>query len=417
MIFETFESPFCTNGPVDPEMFKGRHENVRDVLKYIPTVINQGKLYHFFITGKRGMGKTSFVKYLSKEVEDTYQMIPIYINNDGNNTIESLVSGIMGQIINEVKKENLGDKVLSFISTNFDEIKLGSAKFKFNHDIVENTRDNFSNFLINVCDELYDNKKGLFIVIDDMNGLSEDPNFTSWYKSFTETIDFARCHTPIVFLFVSYLETFDKLTDINPSFSRIFKLIKIDEFYSEDMEDFFIDSFENYGVKFRDDGSLDQMVYFAWGMPLAMQQIGESVYWNLEHEYIDLNTVNKGIINAGYEIGDKQIRTKLNKIKSNHYENILIKLGEHECIHFKRSNAIKFLNNSEKKVFDDFLKRMKDLNIINSIGKENSGEYEFSNRLYFVYFLIIGKMKKILIQALNDGKISKREFDKYYVGI
>ena len=152
-------------------------------------------------------------------------------------------------------------------------------------------------------------------------------------------------------------------------------------------------------------------------MPLAMQQIGESVYWNLEHEYIDLNTVNKGIINAGYEIGDKQIRTKLNKIKSNHYENILIKLGEHECIQFKRSKAIKFLNDSEQKVFDDFLKRMKDLNIINSIGKENSGEYEFSNRLYFVYFLIVGKMKKILIQALNDGEISKREFDKYYVGL
>ena len=65
----------------------------------------------------------------------------------------------------------------------------------------------------------------------------------------------------IVFLFVSYLETFDKLTDINPSFSRIFKLIKIDEFYPEDMEDFFIDSFESYGVKFRDDGSLNQMIF------------------------------------------------------------------------------------------------------------------------------------------------------------
>ena len=263
MILEKFESPFCTNGPVDPEMFKGRHENIRDVLKYIPTVINQGKLYHFFITGKRGMGKTSFVKYLSKEVEDNYQMIPIYINNDGNNTVESLVSGIMEEIINEVKKENLGDKILSFISNNFDEIKLGPTKFKFNHDLVENTHDDFSNFLINVCNELYDNKKGLFIVIDDINELTDDPNFTSWYKSFTEKIDFARCHTPIVFLFVSYLETFDKLTDINPSFSRIFKLIKIDEFYSEDMEDFFIDSFENYGVKFRDDDSLNQMIYFA----------------------------------------------------------------------------------------------------------------------------------------------------------
>ena len=416
MLFERFDSPFYTSGPVDPERFKGRDDNVRDVLKFIPSVINQGRLYHFFVTGKRGMGKTSFVKYLSKQVEDNYHMVPIYVNNDGGNSIESLVNGIMDEIIKEVKKENLSEKILSFFTSNIDEINVGATKFKFNHEVVENTTNNFSDFLINVCDDLYENKNGLFIVIDDMNGLSDDPHFTSWYKSFTETIDFARCHTPIVFVFVSYLKTFDKLTDINPSFSRVFKLIKIDEFYSEDMKEFFIDSFAEYGIKFKDKDSLNQMIFFSWGMPLAMQQIGESIYWNLEDEYIDLNSVNKGIINAGYEIGDKQIRNKLNKIKSNHYENILIKLGQNECIQFKRSDVLKFLDNSEKKVFDDFLKRMKELNIINSMGRDNSGEYEFSNRLYFVYFLIIGKMKKFLIQALNDGKISKREFDKYYVG-
>ena len=415
MFYEKFDSPFYTSGPVNPENFKGRENNVNNVLKFIPSVINQGRLYHFFVTGKKGMGKTSFVKYISKQVEDNYHMLPIYVNNDGGNSIESLVSGIMEEILKEVKKENLGEKIFSFFSNNIDEINLGATKFKFNHDVVENTRKNFSDFLINVCEELYDNKTGLFIVIDDMNGLSDDPHFTSWYKSFTETIDFARSHTPIVFLFVSYLETFDKLTDINPSFSRVFKLIKIDEFYPEEMREFFIDSFEEYGIKFKDEDCLNQMIFFSWGMPLAMQQIGESIYWSLDDKCIDLSTVNKGIINAGYELGDKQIRNKLNKIKSNHYENILIKLGQHECIQFKRSTVLNFLDNSEKKVFDDFLKRMMELDIINSIGRGNSGEYEFSNRLYFVYFLIIGKMKHFLIQALNDGKISKREFDKYYV--
>ena len=44
------------------------------------------------------------------------------------------------------------------------------------------------------------------------------------------------------------------------------------------------------------------------------------------NEYIDLDTVNESIINATFEIGDKQIRQKLNKIKSEYYKNILIKL-------------------------------------------------------------------------------------------
>ena len=69
--------PFETNSPVDPERFKGRKENVRDVLKYMPTVIKR-ETPSFFHNRKKGMGKTSFVNYLSKLVEDNYQMIPIY---------------------------------------------------------------------------------------------------------------------------------------------------------------------------------------------------------------------------------------------------------------------------------------------------------------------------------------------------
>lgn len=46
------------------------------------------------------------------------------------------------------------------------------------------------------------------------------------------------------------------------------------------------------------------------------------------------------------------------------------------------------LSSDENNVFSDCLNRVKELGIIESIGKDNSGEYEFSNRLYFVYFLI-----------------------------
>lgn len=60
---------------------------------------------------------------------------------------------------------------------------------------------------------------------------------------------------------------------------------------------------------------------------------------------------------------------------------------------------------------------MQELDIINPIGFVNSSKYEFSNRLYFVHFLIKGQMRKILIQLLNDGKISKRDFYKYYIEI
>ena len=55
---------------------------------------------------------------------------------------------------------------------------------------------------------------------------------------------------------------------------------------------------------------------------------------------------------------------------------------------FKKGDIFEFLDENEKKVFNAILQRLKELNVIESIGCENSGEYAFVNRLYFAYFLI-----------------------------
>ena len=68
-----------------------------------------------------------------------------------------------------------------------------------------------------------------------------------------------------------------------------------------------------------------------------------------------------------------------------------------------------FLSSDEIRVFDDFLKRMRDLEIIESIGKENSGEYAFVNRLYFVYFLIIAHLGDISKIGMFQDMISNKE--------
>jgi hypothetical protein len=131
------------------------------------------------------------------------------------------------------------------------------------------------------------------------------------------------------------------------------------------------------------------MIYYSCGMPLIMQQIGESVLWNIEEEaIINEKIAIKGILDASIELGNKQIKAKLNKIRSEHYEDILIKLGKHGLMEFQKSEVSAILNDSEKKVLNRFLQRVKELNIIESIGRENSGKYAFVNRLYFAYFLI-----------------------------
>ena len=94
--------------------------------------------------------------------------------------------------------------------------------------------------------------------------------------------------------------------------------------------------------------------------------------------------VVKGIINAANEFANKQIKSILNQIKSPDYENILIKLAGSGRYIFKKSQLKEILNAKEVNKLSDFLIRAKNLGIIESVGRKNSGEDQFTNRLYFM---------------------------------
>lgn len=383
------DTPFEPGRPVSPSNFKGRRNDCIKIIRYIPGVIKSGIPEHFFITGKRGMGKTSFIQYVSRIAEDNFQMIPIHFNNSDGTTIEELILKLIEKLSIEFDKGYWGKKFVDGYLKRIQEIKIAGFGFSLeNQDkLIQDIKGNFSKLLIEIC-ENFENK-GIFFIIDDINGLSDNIEFTNWYKSLFESIQFNEYHVPVVFALISYPKEFDNLCLINESFSRIFKLIEIDKLENDEIEDFFRFSFENMNYTFKDDDALSAMVYYSWGMPLIMQQIGESVLWNiLDNGIIDEKIAIRGISDAAIELGNKQIRGKLRKIRSEHYEDILIKLAKYGAMEFKKSEVIDILNDDEKRVFNSFLQRCKELSIIESIGRENSGEYAFVNRLYFAYFLI-----------------------------
>ena len=224
------------------------------------------------------MGKTSFVKYIANKVEQDFHMLPIYLNNDGRDEIDDLIQNIIEATFKVLDKNSKGQKLIEKFVGHINEIKFTGVgiSLKNKPEIVQNVKNNFQEFLLTIANSL-DDVNGLFIVIDDINGLSYTPDFPNWYKSLSETIDFSENFVPIAFTLVSYKENFDKLTIHNPSFSRIFHLINIDYLEDHDIERFFIGNFNKYNIKFKDDLSLNQMVYYSWGMPLTMQQLVKNV--------------------------------------------------------------------------------------------------------------------------------------------
>lgn len=138
LVFEEFygiwfryrrESPFEPSNPVSPDNFKGRIDTIKKILRYSSKASN-GSVQHFFLTVKRGMGKTSLANYVKNFLENNYDMIGVYVSNKGNHSLESLVNSIIEALINEIPKNSLKDKIKDLIGQ-IDSIEVNNTKVTF----------------------------------------------------------------------------------------------------------------------------------------------------------------------------------------------------------------------------------------------------------------------------------------------
>jgi len=389
-------SPFQPEDPVEPENFEGRKRIIEKNLPYLHQSAN-GYPTHFFIKGKRGTGKTSLAAYLKDIAERKYKMIGIHVLNDGIHDIDSLIKQIIERLLNEIEKETWSDKVISKFKDHINKIDFFGVQIKFNPDkkTINYLKDNFP-FLLNEIISNFEDEKGLFIIIDDINGLSETPDFANWYKSFADTLstNFNK-KLPVTFVLTSYPEIAQKLYDYNPSFNRALKHIDIEGLEDNEIEDFFRKTFNKVNIDISPP-AMDLMVRFSSKLPNMMQEIGNGVFWINNDSIITKTTALKGVIRAGNEIGVKYLQPALdNSIRSERYLTIFKALGDdftHKDLTkeytFRKKDFAPKLNKKEQNAFGDFLSRAKELNIIEYAAAPNTGIYKFTNNLYPIYFFI-----------------------------
>ena len=187
-IEETPDNPFLAGHPIEPDNFFGRKEDVNKITRYFPRVIKNGLPEHFFIIGKKGMGKTSFVKYMAQIVEEDYNMFSLYVNIGGTNSVVELIAKLLDELFEKFSKTAEGKKYVDSFFNRFEKVSFGIS-FNKQPEIVMNVKDHFIEFLKDIHNHL-DDYDGIYIIIDDINGLSETPEFVNWYKALFETLDF-----------------------------------------------------------------------------------------------------------------------------------------------------------------------------------------------------------------------------------
>lgn len=380
-------SPFTPGNPVPVELFVGRSEQIRELIRYVKQT-RSGRAENVFLAGDRGIGKSSLASFLRYYVSTQENMLGIHVFLGRVSTLEGMVRHIFEQILKEAKIQGGLEKVTSFFAKHIKEIGLFGISVSFSPQKaeLEELVTKFPEAISHLLAQMAERKNGLFIVLDDINGLVEKPEFADWYKSFADEVATHYKSFPVFVILTGLPEKRDILSHIQPSLMRIFRVVGIEKLSDEEVRNFLRTAFEKTGIKVQTD-AMDLMVRYSSGLPVLMHEIGDATFWGDEDGVVDVDDAARGVINAAEKVGQKYLDPKVYRaIRSESYRSILRKLGRILIgCHFKKKEVAAKLDDREKRVFDNFLNRMRKLGVIEPDVERGRGAYNFINEIYPLY--------------------------------
>jgi hypothetical protein len=127
-----------------------------------------------------------------------------------------------------------------------------------------------------------------------------------------------------------------------------------------------------------------------------MHEIGDAIFWADKDGIITEKDAFLGITVAAEKVGEKYLDPKVYRaIRSPKYRSILRKFGEIEIPrNFLKRDVEAKLKESDKRVFHNFLRRMRDLGIIETDLERGTGAYKFVNEIYPIYIWMESERSK-----------------------
>ena len=379
-------SPFRPGQPVPIEFFVGRRpeiERLRDMI----TASTQGRFKIGFVSGERGIGKTSLVAFVRHLVERDHDVAGCHVFLGGVQGLQEMLRRTFERILQESIDKSWHQRLMALFGDRVSKVGLFGVSLELNleeRDLSAMERD-FASSVRQLLESIKEHKKSLFLILDDINGLTSSEGFANWLKSTVDEIATAREEIRLCVLVVGLEERRQELVGKQPSLARVFELIDIAPWSNDEVRSFYSDSFRASGADISQEG-LDLLIQFTGGLPVLAHEIGDAVWRTARGPTIEKNEVLKGISTAAEVIGRKLLNPQIfSAIRSERYLSILRKMADKPRIHFRRAELQKLLTDAEKKGLDSFLRRMTNLGALEK-DPEVRGGYRFPNLLHALYF-------------------------------
>jgi type II secretory pathway predicted ATPase ExeA len=388
-------SPFTPGVPVPIEFFVGREREVTDIVTRVRKSLAQKSLERIFIVGERGIGKSSLCRYALRIAEDKDDVLGLHVFLGGVATLEEMIRRIFERLLQESQDRNWFDSVKSFLGNHVREVGLFGIKLEFEapqHDLRQAV-NNFAPTLRNLLKSLSGQRKGLMIVLDDLNGLAGSAEFANWLKSLVDEIATAREPLPLTLVLVGLPDRRRQLIEKQQSLDRVFDLVEIRRFNADETRQFYQQAFDKVHVAV-DDAAHKVLWQYSGGYPAFLHEIGDAAFKVDTDNQISFVDAIVGVLSAVEIIGKKYIEPRvLDAIWSTRYRSIMKKFADRDS-RFSKADLAGRCSSQEAKVLNNFLQKMKQLGVIRQDPALGQGPYEFTSELYLLFFCLQAAKEK-----------------------
>ncbi len=385
-------SPFRPGHPVPIEFFVGRSSEI-ERLRGMVRRSAQGGLSVGFVTGERGIGKSSLGAFVRHLVEQDDDAVGCHVYLGGADGVPEMLRQVFHRLLNESIDKPWHQQLLGFLGNRVQRAGLFgiTLDLKLSDDDLTCLARDFVPSIKSLLGSLPKPKQSIFLVLDDINGLARSEAFANWLKSSVDEFATSAPEARICILVVGLEERRRELVASQPSLARVFELIDIAPWSTEEASEFYRRSFRRVGAEISG-SDVRTLVRYTGGMPVLAHEIGDAVWRTASARKIGSKDVLRGIVVAAGVIGSKLLEPGIfSALQSERYRSILRQIADSPQIadfprmRFRRSEVLERLTGRDRRALDNFLRRMKELGAIEA-DPELRGGYRFPNRLHALYF-------------------------------
>ncbi|MCZ6750943.1 MAG: hypothetical protein O7E51_03845 [Acidobacteria bacterium] len=226
--------------------------------------------------------------------------------------------------------------------------------------------------------------RGIFLVLDEINGITSNPRFAHFIKGIVDTNAMSREPLPLLLMLCGVEERRREMIHHHQPVDRIFDVVEIGAMDENETLLFFQRAFESVQTTI-DDGVMGILTHYSAGFPKIMHLVGDAAYWIDKDGVISLDEAYQAVLMAADDVGKKYVDQQVYRaLRSKDYHSILRKISATGLdMTFQRVEVAKGLTEAERRKLDNFLRKMRKLNVIR-LG-DIQGEYIFNMRMVRLY--------------------------------